>query len=97
MQERHLFVFQMREAEQMTLKELAEDGLAVFELNKQINEWITDNDLRDLVEYQPPRQIVTKKMIAFEAPSWEFRDEYHALQFKMIFGTRFEYQIYDAE
>ncbi|KAK46363.1 hypothetical protein BG58_11090 [Caballeronia jiangsuensis] len=58
---------------------------------------IEENDLRDIVEFEPPRQIITKKMIAFEAPSWSFGDEYHALQFKMCFGERFEYQEYDAE
>jgi len=97
MKERHLFTYQPSVAASKSVQLFTEEGQALYALQQQIDKWLDESEIGDYMVWDAESRKITKQMMAWQFPSWDFGDEHHALMFKMIFGARFEYSVYDQE
>ncbi|MGY6156640.1 hypothetical protein [Paraburkholderia graminis] len=95
MTEMHLFTVRMPEV--ISIKSFMELGKHLYTLESQIDAWIEENEVRNFLKTEPQEHISSGMNWGWEAATWAFYNELDALQFKLIFGDRFEYSVYDVE
>jgi hypothetical protein len=64
---------------------------------EEADAWIASNDIGNFVKTPYIEHKGEKGVWGFELPTWAFYNELDALQFKLVFGDKFEYSIYDTE
>ncbi|MEX3840291.1 hypothetical protein [Paraburkholderia sp. BR10882] len=69
----------------------------VREDERMIDQWVKDNDLRDFVKTPLVEHKGKNGMWGFELPTYTFFRDADAVAFKLVFGDKFEYSVYDTD